>query len=202
MMPTSRSLNCNRSRGSIASGSSRERRNSITRCCTRAFWLEHALWGDSVRGYHVVSLLWHLISVSLVYFILVRLKIPGALLAAAIFAVHPVMVESVAWISEQKNTLSAVFYLSAILVYLEFDESRRRGYYFTALGLFVLGLLTKTVTATLPAALLVIFWWQRGKLSWKSDARPLVPFFRTGRPRRHRDGLGREDSNWRPRQRL
>ena len=85
-----------------------------------------------------------------------------------------------AWISEQKNTLSAVFYLSAMLVYLKFDESRRRSQYLLALGLFVLGLLTKTVTATLPAALLVIFWWQRGTLSWKRDVLPLVPFFVLG----------------------
>src|SRR6187399_649766 len=104
-----------------------------------AFWLEHKLWGDSVRGYHIVTLLWHLIAVSLVYVILVRLKIPGALLAAAIFALHPVMVESVAWMSEQKNTLSAVFCLSAMLAYLKFDESHHRAYYFTALCLFVLG---------------------------------------------------------------
>ena len=145
-----------------------------------AFWLEHKLWGDSVLGYHLVNVLWHMISVTLLYFVLKRLKVPGALLAAAIFAVHPVMVESVAWISEQKNTLSAVFYLSAMLVYLEFDESRRRSRYFIALGLFVLGLLTKTVTATLPAALLVIFWWQRGTLSWKRDVLPLVPFFVLG----------------------
>jgi tetratricopeptide (TPR) repeat protein len=118
--------------------------------------------------------------VTLLYLVLRRLKVPGALLATAIFAVHPVMVESVAWISEQKNTLSAVFYLSAMLVYLEFDESRRRSRYFTALGLFALGLLTKTVTATLPAALLVIFWWQRGTLSWKRDVLPLAPFFVLG----------------------
>ena len=85
-------------------------------------------------------------------------------MAAAIFALHPVQVESVAWITEQKNTLSAVFYLGAMLAYLRFDESRRRSLYALALGLFVLGLLAKTVTATLPAALLVIFWWQRGRL--------------------------------------
>src|SRR5262249_25944128 len=114
------------------------------------------------------------------YFILKRLMIPGALLAAAIFAVHPVMVESVAWISEQKNTLSAVFYLSAMLVYLKFDELRRPSMYSLALGLFVLGLMTKTVTATLPAALLVIFWWQRGTISWKRDVLLLVPFFVIG----------------------
>jgi tetratricopeptide (TPR) repeat protein len=142
-----------------------------------AFWIEHRLWGDAVLGYHLVNLLWHMISVVLLYLILTRLKIPGALLAAAIFAVHPVMVESVAWISEQKNTLSAVFYLGAMLVYLRFDESRRRSQYFLALVLFTLGLLTKTVTATLPAALLVIFWWQRGTLSWRRDVLPLAPFF-------------------------
>src|SRR4051812_7599929 len=116
-----------------------------------AFWFEHKLWNDSVLGYHLVTLLWHMLAVYLVYFILVRLKIRGALLAAAIFALHPVMVESVAWISEQKNTLSAVFCLSAMLAYLKFDESSHRSYYYIAFGLFVLGLLTKTViTATLP----------------------------------------------------
>ncbi len=143
--------------------------------------MEHKLWNDSVLGYHAVTLLWHMLAVSLVYCILVRLKIPGALLAAAIFALHPVMVESVAWMSEQKNTLSAVFCLSAMLAYLKFDESRQRSCYFAALWLFVLGLLTKTpMTATLPATLLVIFWWQRGDLSWKRDVRPLVPFFVLG----------------------
>jgi tetratricopeptide (TPR) repeat protein len=145
-----------------------------------AFWIEHTLWRDWYPGYHAVTLLWHLSAVSLVYVILQRLKIPGALLAAAIFALHPVMVESVAWITEQKNTLSAAFYLGAMLAYLYFDESRNRSHYLLALGLFVLGLLTKTVTATLPAALLVIFWWQRGTLSWKRDVSPLLPFFVLG----------------------
>lgn len=145
-----------------------------------AFWLEHELWGDAMFGYHAITLAWHLVAVLLLYSILRKLKIPGALLAAAIFALHPVMVESVAWISEQKNTLSAVFYLSAMRVYLEFDESRKGALYTLSLTLFVLGLLTKTVTATLPAALLVIFWWQRGRVEWKRDVRPLVPFFMLG----------------------
>ena len=145
-----------------------------------AFWVEHQLWGDSVVGYHLVNVLWHLLAVALVYRILTVLEVPGALLAAAVFGVHPVMVESVAWISEQKNTLSAVFYLSAMLVYLKFDASRRPALYGLAIGLFVLGLLTKTVTASLPAALLVIFWWKRGTLSWRRDVRPLAPFFVLG----------------------
>ena len=101
-------------------------------------------------------------------------------MAAAIFALHPVHVETVAWISEQKNTLSAVFYLSAMWCYLHFDMRRERRWYLFAAGLFVLGLLCKTVTATLPAALLVIFWWQRGSLSWRRDVVPLLPFFAVG----------------------
>ena len=97
----------------------------------------------------------------MVALVLRRLAIPGALLAAAIFALHPVQVESVAWITELKNTLSAVFYLAAMLVYLRFDRSRKTIVWLLAFALFVLGLLSKTVTATLPAALLVVFWWQR-----------------------------------------
>ncbi len=99
----------------------------------------------------------------MVALVLRRLAIPGAYLAAAIFALHPVHVESVAWITEQKNTLSAVFYLAAALAYLRFDQTRGRAWYLAALGLFVLALASKIVTVTLPAALLVIFWWQRGR---------------------------------------
>jgi tetratricopeptide (TPR) repeat protein len=103
-----------------------------------------------------------------------------ALLAALLFALHPVCVESVAWISEQKNTLSTVLCLGAALVYLRFDRDRRPSRYFWALGLFVLALLTKTVSATLPAALLVVFWWQRGRLGWRRDVWPLLPWFGLG----------------------
>lgn len=142
-----------------------------------AFWLEHKLWGDATLGYHLVTLLWHVLAVVLVYFILRKLKVPGALLAAAIFALHPVMVESVAYMAEQKNTLSTVFYLAAMLLYLDFDESGRRSRYWMAFGVFALALLTKSVTVTLPVALLIILWWQRGTLSWNPDVRPLLPFF-------------------------
>ncbi len=145
-----------------------------------AFWLEHRLWGDVTLGYHLTNVLLHATVASLVYAVLRKLRIQGAFLAAAIFAVHPVHVESVAWISEQKNTLSAVFYLTAMWAYLSFDQSQEKWLYILAFGLFALGLLTKTVIATLPAALLVIFWWQRGKLSWRTDIWPLVPFFLLG----------------------
>jgi Flp pilus assembly protein TadD len=118
--------------------------------------------------------------------------------AAILFAIHPVCVESVAWISEQKNTLSTVLYLAAALAYLRFDAFRERGSvgacgartpseggcrlraYSLATLLFVLALLTKTVTATLPASLLVIFWWQRRRLSWRRDVAPLLPWFALG----------------------
>jgi tetratricopeptide (TPR) repeat protein len=145
-----------------------------------AFWVEHNLWGDSLVGYHLTNVLLHAAAASLVYVVVGKLSIPGALVAALVFAVHPVHVESVAWITEQKNTLSAVFYLSAMWAYLGFDESRRGMFYWLAAGLFVLGLLTKTVTATLPAALLVIFWWQRGRIEFRRDFLPLVPFFLIG----------------------
>lgn len=144
------------------------------------FWLEYAFWGDSTLGYHLVNILLHAAAAVLVAAILRRLAIPGAYLAAAVFALHPVHVESVAWISELKNTLSAVFYLGAALFYLRFDAGRGQRCYFAALALFVLGLMTKTVTATLPAALLVVFWWQRGRLSWRRDVAPLLPFFALG----------------------
>lgn len=144
------------------------------------FWFEYWLWGRDTLGYHLVNIFLHTMAAILVAVILRRLAIPGAYLAAAVFALHPVQVESVAWITELKNTLSAVFYLSAALVYLGFDQRRKGPLYAGALGLFVLGLLSKTTTATLPAALLVVFWWQRGRLSWRRDVLPLVPFFVLG----------------------
>ncbi len=153
-----------------------------------AFWVEHRLWGDEPVGYHAVNIALHLAAAGLVMIIARRLlrerKVAWADVAAwltgAVFALHPVHVESVAWITEQKNTLSAVFYLGAMLAYLSFDASRRRGTYALALALFVMGLLTKTVTATLPAALLVILWWKRGRLSWKQDVVPLLAWFVLG----------------------
>jgi tetratricopeptide (TPR) repeat protein len=145
-----------------------------------SFWIEHRLWGDSVLGYHLANVTEHALAACLLVLVVRRLGLPGGWLAGLIFALHPVCVEAVAWISEQKSTLSAVFYLSSALTYLYFDQTRRRSQYFGALALFILALLTKTVTATLPAALLVVFWWQRGRLDWKRDVRPLLPWFVLG----------------------
>ena len=74
-----------------------------------AFWVQYWLWGEATLGYHLMNILLHAIAAVMVALILRRLEIPGAYLAAAIFALHPVHVESVAWITELKNTLSAVF---------------------------------------------------------------------------------------------
>jgi tetratricopeptide (TPR) repeat protein len=145
-----------------------------------AFWLEHRLWGDAVLGYHLVNVAQHALAACLVVLIVRRLALPGAWLAGLVFALHPVCVESVAWISEQKSTLSAVFYLSSALIYLGFDRTRRRSHYLWAFALFICALLSKTVTATLPAALLVVLWWKRGRLDVRRDVRPLLPWFALG----------------------
>jgi protein O-mannosyl-transferase len=145
-----------------------------------AFWLEHRMWGDAVVGYHLTNVVLHALSACLVVKIMKRLSLPGAWFAGFVFALHPVNVESVAWISEQKSTLSGVFYLASLLTYLQFDQDRRKSKYLLATGLFVLALLSKTVTATLPAVLLVIFWWRRGRLEWKRDVPPLLPWFALG----------------------
>jgi tetratricopeptide (TPR) repeat protein len=145
-----------------------------------AFWVEHRLWGDAVLGYHLTNVLLHAASACLLVVIVRRLSLPGAWLAGFVFALHPVCVEAVAWVSEQKSTLSGVFYLASAITYLNFDRTRRRPLYFVALGLFALALMSKTVTATLPAALLVVFWFQRGRLEWKRDVLPLVPWFVIG----------------------
>jgi tetratricopeptide (TPR) repeat protein len=195
-----------------------------------AFWVEHRLWGDATLGYHLVNLCLHATAACLLVVALRRLSssekqserlegsderpgatarpyhrwIDGPLLAGLLFALHPVAVESVAWISEQKNTLSTVFYLLAALTYFHWrdlqpieesvvkeesvgdEESVVEGgaarpyLYFIATGLFILAALSKSVTVSLPAALLVVIWWQRGRLSWRGDVVPLVPWFTFG----------------------
>jgi tetratricopeptide (TPR) repeat protein len=153
-----------------------------------SYWVQQRLWGDSTTGYHLVNLLLHIGCAVLVLKILRFLRVPGAELAAIIFALHPVNVETVAWIAERKNLLSGIFALAATLCYLKFDESRDgrekdgpqgRGYrnYALAIGLFLLGLLSKTAIVTLPVAWLVIFWWKRGAISWRRDVVHSIPFF-------------------------
>jgi tetratricopeptide (TPR) repeat protein len=141
------------------------------------FWIEQKLWGDSLFGYHLFNILIHALSAVVLFSILRRLAIPGAWLAAGLFALHPVQVESVAWISELKNTLSGLFFFLSILSYLNFDETRSLRAYFAALFLFLFGLMCKTAIAPMPAVLLVILWWRRGSLRPRDDILPSLPFF-------------------------
>jgi tetratricopeptide (TPR) repeat protein len=151
------------------------------------FWLEYHLWGLAPLGYHIVNVLLQGVAAWLLYSVLARLRVPGAWLAAAIFALHPVQVESVVWVTERKNVLSAVFYFASALAYLRFSPieeiaaqaKSRWNWYFLALILFIAALLSKTVTCSLPAAILLAIWWKRGRLRW-SDVSPLTPFFVAG----------------------
>ncbi|PYL53640.1 MAG: hypothetical protein DMF29_07795 [Verrucomicrobia bacterium] len=134
------------------------------------FWVGNRLWGNAMLGYHLVNIALHAVSALLLWKILRELDIPGAWLAAAIFALHPVEVDSVAWLSEIKNTLSGVFFFSCILAYLKFDQTRNRGAYALALVLFCVGLLAKAIVAMAAVVLPIIFWWRRGRLEWKRVA--------------------------------
>jgi tetratricopeptide (TPR) repeat protein len=145
-----------------------------------AFWAEQKLWDDSFLGYHLVNILLHGAGAIVLLQILLRLKIPGAWLAAGLFALHPVQVESVAWISELKNTLSGAFFFCSLLVYLKFDERRTTLSYVGSVVLFILGLLCKTAIAPLPAIIAVILWWKRGQVRFRHDLLPLIPFFVVG----------------------
>ena len=149
------------------------------------FWIEHLLWGDVTLPYHLVNILLHVVGALLLLRILENLKVPGAWLAAAIFALHPVQVESVAWISELKNVLSAVFFFGAFLLYLRFDRLRQSPPYFLSLAALVAGLLCKTVIATFPPAILVVLWWKRGKISLSGAI--CVPWFHSLLPALPRD---------------
>ncbi len=140
------------------------------------FWIEKKLWGAAPLGYHLVSITCHVGTALLLVKLFRRLQIKGAWFAAAIFALHPVHVESVAWISELKNTLSGGLFLGTILAYLTFDEARTPSSYAVAIGLFVAALLGKTTAVVWPIGMLAIMWWKHSPVSWRRDLLPLIPF--------------------------
>ena len=164
-----------------------------------SFWLEWRIFpsvlldegGVTLRvphptGFHLTNVLLMVATVLLFWRILLRLEVPGAVLAAALFAVHPVHVESVAWVTERKNMLSALFALACVSFYLRFagvgastqEQSSRRAYV-GALVCFVLGLLSKTVIAFLPPALFLLVWWRRPE-HCKRHLLPLLPLLALG----------------------
>ncbi len=139
------------------------------------FWLEHKLWGFDPTVYHIVNVLLHLGNTLLVWHLMRRLLVPGAWVVAAVFAVHPLHVESVAWVIERKDVLSGLFYLASVLVWMRFVEQSRRGWYVCSLVLYASGLLSKSIVLTLPVALLIWHWWQQGRVT-STDLLRLVPF--------------------------
>ncbi len=148
-----------------------------------SFWLEHKLWGFAPAGYHAVNVLLHAVNALLVLRLAERLAVPGAWLVAAVFAVHPLHVESVAWVIERKDLLSGLFYLSAFLAWLRFADAPRGGRggrdYVLALALFAAGMLCKSIAVTLPAAFLIVSWWKRGRVTG-GDLLRTAPFFVVG----------------------
>ncbi len=154
------------------------------------FWLDYQLWKFWTLPYHIENVLLHGLAALLFWRLLLRLKLPGAWLAAAIFALHPVMVESAAWITERKNVLSLPFYFAALLAYLRWSQGVASNppdaspatrqpalFYWLAFFLFLGALLAKTTTFSLPAVILLIVWWQSGQIRWRADVLPTLPFF-------------------------
>ncbi len=164
-----------------------------------SFWLDYHLWGLHPRAYHAENILLHALGAVLVWRLLRRLEVRGAWLGAAFFALHPVCVESVAWITERKNTLSGVCFLAAMLAAVEFwlplpalrvTKGEREGemsepsigrwkFYWIALLLYLCGLWSKTATVGLPAVILLLAWWKRRRVTWR-DGLLLAPFVALG----------------------
>ena len=140
--------------------------------------IERSLWGLHPTGYHSVNICFHLANALLVWRLLARLNIPGSWLAATIFAIHPVQVESVAWISELKNVLMGFFFLLTLLAWTEYVDLRSRNrstYYAAAILFYFLALAAKSTACTLPAALLLILWWKKKPIGRRALFE-LVPF--------------------------
>jgi Tfp pilus assembly protein PilF len=141
------------------------------------WWAMRRLFDLNPLAYHLLNVLLHALNGALLWRLLRRLAVPGAWLAAAVWALHPVNVQSVAWATELKNCLSGTFYLMALLAWICSDAGpRRHGWYGAALIAFVAALLSKTSTVTLPFALVCIEFWRRQPLTRFNAAR-VAPFF-------------------------
>ncbi len=129
------------------------------------FWLEHKLWGFDPLYFHSFNLVLHAVATLLLWQLLVRMEVLGAWLAAAVFAVHPLHVESVAWVIGRKDMLATIFYLLAVLNYMRFVQYGQRRNYIWTMGMFVASLLSKYIAVTMPATLLLWHWWKKGRVT-------------------------------------
>ena len=144
------------------------------------FWVDHHLWGIWTLPMHVENILLHALSACLFGVLLSRCGVPGAKLAAFVFAVHPVMVESVGWITERKNVLALPFFLGSVLAYLRWrdqpGQSGNKWTYMLALLLFCLAMLSKATSFVWPCFMLLTIWWRDGRVSLRKDVLPMMPF--------------------------
>lgn len=140
--------------------------------------VEHRLAGLTPWVYHATNLLIHVANVFLVYVLLRKLRAdrPWAWLTAALFAVHPLHVESVAWIAERKDVLCALFYLGALILYLQFRAGGRRRYFAAAVAAGGLALLSKPMAVTLPAVLVLCDLYLGRSLADQAKRPWLLPF--------------------------
>lgn len=162
------------------------------------FWLDYQLWEFRPLPYHVENVLLHAGAALLFWRSLRALRVPGAGLASAIFALHPMMVESAAWITERKNVLSLCLCLGSFLAFLRYRESPAREqasereessagaragvnratlFYTLSLLLFAGAMSAKTSVCAMPAATLLLIWFRSGTLRWRADVLPTLPLF-------------------------
>ncbi len=141
-----------------------------------SLWVDLRLFGVDPAGYHVGNVLLHALTAYLLWRVLLALGVPGAWLGATLFAVHPVAVESVAWISERKNVLSGALFAGSVLTWLRFDESGDRRTLAGSLALFLLALLAKTSVVMLPVVLLLLALYRRGRIG-RRDLALALPYF-------------------------
>jgi len=143
-------------------------------------WIEWHLWGNYPLGYHLGSLVLHLCSGFLVWRLFSRLGLRGGWLGGLLFVIHPLAVESVAWIAEIKNTLSLPFFLLSCDAWLDGEEEKGKSGYLRSVLYYLAAMLAKTSTVMLPLVLLLHGWWKRETITWQEIKRT-VPYWSPGR---------------------